>query len=245
MILYPAIDVKEGACVRLWQGDMEKVTRFNDDPAAQAASFAAAGFRWLHVVDLDGAVAGGPVNTAAVRAILGAVNLPVQLGGGIRDLAILEAWLAEGITRVVLGTVALSDPGLVREAAKRFPGRVAVGIDAWQGRVAVRGWQEASEVEAIELAKRYEDAGIAAIIYTDIQRDGTLRGPNVAATAALAEALTIPVIASGGVSSLDDIAALKAREASGIAGVILGRALYDGKVAPQAALEIANRESNA
>lgn len=238
MILYPAIDLKDGACVRLWQGDMEKVVRFNDDPAAQAKSFAEAGFAWLHVVDLDGAVAGKAVNGEAVQKILAATKCPVQLGGGIRNLDAVEAWLDKGISRVVLGTVAIEDPAIVVAAAKRFPGKIAVGIDAWKGRVATKGWTEATEVEALDLARRYEDADVAAIIYTDIQRDGTMRGVNVEATAALAEALSIPVIASGGVASLDDVRALKEREASGIAGAILGRALYDGRIDPEEALRI-------
>ena len=240
MILYPAIDLKDGACVRLWQGDMEKVMRFNDDPAAQAMSFEAAGFPWLHVVDLDGAVAGKPVNKKAVRKILKAVGLPIQLGGGIRDLDAIEGWLEAGVARVVLGTIALEQPALALEAANRFPGQVAVGIDAWQGRVATKGWTEATEVETLDLARRYEDARVSAIIYTDIQRDGTMRGPNLEATKALAEALEIPVIASGGVASLEDVRALKALEPSGIAGVILGRALYDGGLDPKACLRIAS-----
>ncbi|MCE2509509.1 MAG: 1-(5-phosphoribosyl)-5-[(5-phosphoribosylamino)methylideneamino]imidazole-4-carboxamide isomerase [Alphaproteobacteria bacterium] len=239
MILYPAIDLKDGACVRLWQGDMEKVVRFNDDPSAQAKSFAAAGFAWLHVVDLDGAVAGRAVNGDAVRKIVEAIALPVQLGGGIRDLDAIEAWLAAGISRVVLGTIALEQPDLVVEAARRHPEKIAVGIDAWQGRVATKGWKEATEVKALDLARRYEDANVAAIIYTDIQRDGTMRGPNLEATAALAEALDVPVIASGGFASLDDVRALKACEASGIAGAIIGRALYDGRIDPKEALRMA------
>lgn len=245
MILYPAIDLKGGECVRLWQGDMEKVRRFNENPAAQAASFAAAGFAWLHVVDLDGAVAGKAVNGEAVRAILDAVSLPVQLGGGIRDLEAIAAWLESGIARVVLGTVALETPELVREAARRFPGQIAVGIDALDGRVAVLGWKEASDVTALDLARRFEDAGIGAIVYTDIQRDGTLRGVNVEATAALADALSIPVIASGGVAALADLEALQAKAASGIEGAILGRALYDGRVDAKAALEIAAAKPDA
>lgn len=240
MILYPAIDLKDGACVRLWQGDMEKVMRFNEDPAAQGTSFEAAGFSWLHVVDLDGAVAGKPVNEKAVRKILAAVDLPVQLGGGIRDVKAIEGWLEAGVTRVVLGTIALEQPALALEAARHFPGQVAVGIDAWQGRVATKGWTEASEVEALDLARRYEDANVSAIVYTDIQRDGTMRGPNLEATKALAEALEIPVIASGGVASLEDVRALKALEPSGIAGAILGRALYDGALDPKASLQIAS-----
>lgn len=238
MILYPAIDLKEGACVRLLRGDMAQATVFNRDPAAQARAFAAAGFRWLHVVDLDGAFAGKPMNADAVRAILAAVPLPVQLGGGIRGAAAIEGWLDAGVARVVLGTLAVREPAAVRDACKRFPGRIAVGIDARQGRVAVEGWAEQSELEAVELARRFEDAGVAALIYTDIDRDGALQGVNVSATAALAEAVKIPVIASGGVASLNDLEALKARAGSGIQGVIIGRALYDGRIDPSAAIRL-------
>lgn len=245
MILYPAIDLKGGECVRLWQGDMEKAVRFNENPAAQAASFEASGFAWLHVVDLDGAVAGKTVNGEAVRAILDAIKLPVQLGGGIRDLETIAAWLEKGIARVVLGTIALEEPDLVREAAQRFPGQIAVGIDAWEGNVAVRGWKESSGVSALDLARRYEEAQVAAIVYTDIQRDGTMQGVNVEATASLAEALSIPVIASGGVASIEDIKALRARAACGIAGAILGRALYDRRIDPKAALEVAKEKPHA
>jgi len=226
MILYPAIDLKDGNCVRLLRGDMAAATVFGTDPAAQARAFAAAGAEWLHLVDLNGAFAGRPVNAAAVEAILGAVAIPVQLGGGIRDRAGIEAWLDKGVARVILGTVAVEEPSLVREAAAAHPGRVAVGIDARKGRVATRGWAEATEVEATDLARRYEDAGVAAIIYTDIDRDGAMQGPNVAATEALARAVTIPVIASGGVASLRDLMAL--RDTGVIAGAISGRALYDG-----------------
>ena len=238
MILYPAIDLKEGACVRLLRGDMAQATVFNRDPAAQARAFAAAGFRWLHVVDLDGAFAGKPMNADAVRAILAAVPMPVQLGGGIRGPAAIEGWLEAGIARVVLGTLAVREPATVRDACKRFPGRIAVGIDARRGRVAVEGWAEQSELDATELARRFEDAGVAALIYTDIDRDGALQGVNVEATAALAEAIGIPVIASGGVASLKDLEALKARAASGIQGVIIGRALYDGRIDPAAAIRL-------
>jgi phosphoribosylformimino-5-aminoimidazole carboxamide ribotide isomerase len=238
MILFPAIDLKDGACVRLKLGEMDQATVFNRDPADQARSFAAAGCQWIHVVDLNGAFAGKPVNGDAVRAILAAVEVPLQLGGGIRDMATIAAWLEAGVTRVILGTVALKDPALVREACRRYPGRVAVGIDARGGRVAVEGWAETSDITAVELALRFEDAGAAAIIYTDIDRDGILAGPNVEATAALAERLSTPVIASGGVSSLDDLKALKAHAASGIAGVISGRALYDGRIDLKAALEL-------
>jgi phosphoribosylformimino-5-aminoimidazole carboxamide ribotide isomerase len=235
MILYPAIDLKDGACVRLVRGEMNAATVFNTDPAAQAGAFAAAGCQWIHVVDLNGAFAGHPVNGQAVVAILAAVDIPVQLGGGIRQMATIERWLGLGVTRIILGTAALRDPVLVKDACARFPGRVAVGIDARGGRVAVDGWAETSDVQAVDLALKFEDAGAAAIIYTDIDRDGRLVGPNVEATAALAERLTTPVIASGGVASLDDLKALKARAASGIAGVICGRALYDGRIGLRAA----------
>ena len=236
MILYPAIDLKEGRCVRLLRGEMSAATVFNEDPAAQAKSFADAGCRWLHLVDLDGAFAGKPMNAASVEAILKAVRVPAQLGGGIRDLATIEAWLGKGIARIILGTAALTNPDLVREGCRKFPGKVAVGIDARGGKVAVEGWAKTSEMTAIDLACRVEDAGAAAIIFTDIDRDGALAGVNVAATAALARALETPVIASGGVAALDDIAALKAHESDGIAGAILGRALYDGRVDLKAAL---------
>ncbi|WP_412506205.1 1-(5-phosphoribosyl)-5-[(5-phosphoribosylamino)methylideneamino]imidazole-4-carboxamide isomerase [Roseovarius sp. SYSU LYC5161] len=228
MILYPAIDLKDGHAVRLLRGDMEKSTVFNEDPAAQARAFVAAGCEWLHLVDLNGAFAGAPVNAAPVEAILRDCKVPAQLGGGIRDMATIETWLAKGLERVILGTVAVEDPALVREAARAFPGRVAVGIDARSGRVATRGWAEVTDVDATELAKSFEDAGVAALIYTDINRDGAMSGPNVAATAALARAVRIPVIASGGVASLDDLAALKASGV--IAGAISGRALYDGAI---------------
>ncbi len=245
MILYPAIDLKDGAAVRLLRGEMGTATVFNPDPAAQARTFAEAGFSWLHIVDLNGAFTGRPVNGAAVEAILAAVELPVQLGGGIRDMATIEAWLGAGIVRVILGTAAVKDPALVRAACRAFPGRIVVGIDARAGRVAVEGWAEASDLEAEALARRFEDAGVAAIVYTDIERDGALQGVNVTATAALAGAVAIPVIASGGVASLDDIAALMAvagGEGSGsggsIEGVICGRALYDGRIDPKSALAL-------
>jgi phosphoribosylformimino-5-aminoimidazole carboxamide ribotide isomerase len=238
MILFPAIDLKDGACVRLVQGEMEAATVFNTDPAAQARSFVAAGCEWIHVVDLNGAFAGRPVNAQAVAAIVSAAPVPVQLGGGIRDMATISQWLDQGVRRVILGTVALRDPALVKEACRRFPGRIAVGIDARGGRVAVEGWAETSDVTARDLALKFEDAGVAAIIYTDIDRDGLLQGPNVEATAALAQALTTPVIASGGVSSLEDLKAIKARASSGIAGVISGRALYDGRIDLTAALAL-------
>jgi phosphoribosylformimino-5-aminoimidazole carboxamide ribotide isomerase len=237
MILFPAIDLKDGQCVRLLRGDMRAATVFNADPADQARRWQAAGFQWLHLVDLDGAIAGKPVNGAAVAAILGAVTLPVQLGGGIRDLARIEDWLAQGIRRVILGTAALTRPALVKDACRRFPGRVAVGIDARGGKVATEGWVKTSATTALDLARAFADAGVAAIVFTDIDRDGALQGVNVAATAALARATAIPVIASGGVAGIEDIRALKA--AGGIAGVVIGRALYDGRIDAKAALEIA------
>lgn len=230
MILFPAIDLKDGACVRLLRGEMDQATVFNTDPAAQAASFEEAGCRWLHLVDLDGAFAGQSKNGAAVEAILKRVKVPVQLGGGIRTADHIRTWLEAGIARVILGTIALRDPALVKQACKDWPGRIVVGIDARDGRVAVEGWAETSDVTALDLARRFVDAGVAAIVYTDIDRDGAMQGPNVEATAALARAVPIPVVASGGVSSLADLAALKARAADGIAGVISGRALYDGRI---------------
>lgn len=239
MILYPAIDLKDGCCVRLVRGEMSAATVFSDDPAAQARAFAAAGAAWLHIVDLDGAFAGKPMNVAGVEAILAATKLKLQLGGGIRDLATVARWLEKGIARVILGTAALTAPALVKDACRRFPGCVAIGIDARHGRVAVEGWARTSELAALDLALRVEDAGAAAIIFTDIERDGALAGANVAATAALARRLKTPVIASGGIASLADVAALKAHEKDGIAGAILGRALYDGRVDLAAALTIA------
>jgi len=236
MILFPAIDLKDGACVRLKLGLMDQATVFNDDPGAQARAFADAGAEWIHVVDLNGAFAGKPVNASAVEAILKAVRVPVQLGGGIRDMATIETWLERGIARVILGTVALKDPELVKDACRRFPGRVAVGIDAKGGRVAVEGWAETADITVTELALQFEQCGVAAIIYTDIDRDGVLSGPNVEATAALARAIKTPVIASGGVSSLDDLRALKA--VPGLEGVISGRALYDGRIDLGAALAL-------
>ncbi|GAA0292463.1 1-(5-phosphoribosyl)-5-[(5-phosphoribosylamino)methylideneamino]imidazole-4-carboxamide isomerase [Rhodovulum strictum] len=226
MILYPAIDLKDGQCVRLLRGEMDKATVFGNDPAAQALAFQQAGCEWLHLVDLNGAFAGRPVNAAAVEAILAAISVPAQLGGGIRDMATIESWLSRGVRRVILGTVAVENPALVHEAARAFPGRVAVGIDARQGRVATRGWAEETDMMATDLARAFEDAGVAAIIYTDIDRDGAMEGPNIAATEALARAVSIPVIASGGVSSLADLVAL--RGTGVIAGAISGRALYDG-----------------
>lgn len=239
MILYPAIDLKEGRCVRLVRGAMSEATVFNDDPAAQARLFAAAGCRWLHIVDLDGAFAGKPRNRASVEAILAAIAIPVQLGGGIRDLATLEAWLGKGVRRAILGTAALRNPALVKEGCRLFPGRVAVGIDARAGRVAVEGWAETSDITALELALRFEDAGVAAIIFTDIERDGTMQGANIEQTAALARRLKTPVIASGGISSLEELRVLKAHEGDGVGGAILGRALYDGRVDLKTALAVA------
>jgi phosphoribosylformimino-5-aminoimidazole carboxamide ribotide isomerase len=239
VILFPAIDLKGGACVRLVRGEMASATVFNEDPAAQARSFAATGFSWLHVVDLEGAFAGKSVNGDAVHAIRAAINLHIQLGGGIRDRAAIDYWLALGIDRVVLGTAALRDPELVRQAARELPGRIVVGIDARDGRVAVEGWAETSDLGAVELGRRFADAGVAAIVYTDIARDGALTGIDAAATAAFARSVGVPIIASGGVASLADIAALRVREGEGIAGAICGRALYDGRLDPRAALRIA------
>jgi phosphoribosylformimino-5-aminoimidazole carboxamide ribotide isomerase len=236
VILFPAIDLKEGRCVRLKQGDMDQATIFNDDPAAQAGTFEAQGFQWLHVVDLDGAFAGKPMNATAVEAILQRVSFPVQLGGGIRDMKTVEGWLAKGVARVIIGTAAVRDPGFVREAARAFPGKVAVGIDARDGFVAVEGWAETSALAADDLGRRFEDAGVAAIIYTDIARDGMLQGINWDGTIALAHALTIPVIASGGLASMADIERLCAPDAAILEGAITGRALYDGRIDPAAAL---------
>jgi phosphoribosylformimino-5-aminoimidazole carboxamide ribotide isomerase len=238
MILFPAIDLKNGQCVRLEQGDMARATVFNLDPAAQAKAFAAQGFEYLHVVDLDGAFAGKPINALAVEAMLKAVTMPVQLGGGIRDLDTIEAWLAKGVARVIIGTAAVRDPDLVKGAAKKFPGRVAVGLDARNGKVAVEGWAKSSQVTALEIAGRFEDAGVAAIIFTDIARDGLLQGLNLDATIALAERISIPVIASGGFASIEDVKALLAPRAKGLAGAIAGRALYDGRLDPKAALAL-------
>jgi len=230
MILFPAIDLKDGQCVRLYQGEMEQATVFNERPAAQAREFEEHGARWIHVVDLNGAFEGKPVNQEAVGQILEAVNVPVQLGGGIRDMRMIDHWLSVGINRVILGTVAVKDPLLVKQACKRHPGRIVVGIDARAGMVAVEGWAEASTISAIELAKKFEDSGVAAIIYTDISRDGTLEGPNIPSTVALAQAVNIPIIASGGVGNIEDLKAIKACEDQGVAGVICGRAIYDGRV---------------
>ncbi|SLN54661.1 1-(5-phosphoribosyl)-5-[(5-phosphoribosylamino)methylideneamino] imidazole-4-carboxamide isomerase [Roseovarius litorisediminis] len=237
MILYPAIDLKDGQAVRLFKGEMEKATVFNDDPAAQAMEFVAAGCEWLHLVDLNGAFAGEPINAAPVEAILERCQVPAQLGGGIRDMATIERWMSKGLARVILGTVAVENPALVREAAHEFPGKVAVGIDARNGRVATKGWATETDVMVTDLARSFEDAGVAAIIYTDINRDGAMQGPNVEATAALANAVSIPVIASGGVSSLDDLIALRDCGAS-LNGAISGRALYDGAIDLAQALNV-------
>ena len=238
MILFPAIDLKEGLAVRLEQGDMARATIFHRDPAAQARAFEVAGFEYLHIVDLDGAFAGKPVNAAAVDRILETVGLPIQLGGGVRDMATVEAWLGKGVTRVIIGTAAVRNPELVRQAAKAFPGRVAVGLDARDGKVAVDGWAETSELSALDIARRFEDAGVAAIVYTDIARDGLLKGLNLDATIALAEAVSIPVIASGGLASIDDIKALLAPRAKKLEGAIAGRALYDGRLDAAEALNL-------
>jgi phosphoribosylformimino-5-aminoimidazole carboxamide ribotide isomerase len=238
VILFPAIDLKNGEAVRLEQGDMARATIFHRDPAEQARTFAAQGFKYLHIVDLDGAFAGRPMNAAAVERILSAVKIPVQLGGGIRDRATIEAWLGKGVARVIIGTAAVRDPALVKEAAKAFPGRVAVGLDARGGKVAVEGWAKTSELFALEIARRFEDAGVAGIVYTDIARDGMLKGLNLDATIALADALSIPVIASGGFASLDDVRALLAARAQKLAGAIVGRALYDGRLDAAEALKL-------
>jgi phosphoribosylformimino-5-aminoimidazole carboxamide ribotide isomerase len=229
MIFFPAIDLKDGQCVRLLHGEMDKATVFNDDPAAQAKRFEQNGSKWLHIVDLNGAFEGQPVNGAAVDGILAAVGIPLQLGGGIRDMATIDAWLEKGVARVILGTVAVRDPDLVREACRRHPGRVALGIDARDGFVAVEGWAETAEITALEMAKRFEDAGAAAIIHTDIGRDGAMQGPNLDATRELAEAVSTPLILSGGVSSMDDLARVVASGAK-LEGVISGRAIYDGRI---------------
>jgi phosphoribosylformimino-5-aminoimidazole carboxamide ribotide isomerase len=238
MILFPAIDLKNGEAVRLQQGDMARATTFNRDPAAQAKAFEKQGFEYLHIVDLDGAFAGKPMNGAAVELILAAVKIPVQLGGGIRDRATVEAWLGKGVARVIIGTAAVRNPALVKEAARALPGRVAVGLDARDGKVAVEGWAETSELTALDIAKRFEDAGVAAIIYTDVSRDGMLQGLNLDATIALADAISIPVIASGGLASIDDVRVLLAPRARKLEGVIAGRALYDGSLDAAAALAL-------
>jgi phosphoribosylformimino-5-aminoimidazole carboxamide ribotide isomerase len=238
VILFPAIDLKNGECVRLLYGDMDKATVFNTNPAAQAQAFERQGFTYLHVVDLDGAFAGKPANAEAVDAILARVTMPVQLGGGIRDLRTVEAWLGKGIARVIIGTAAVRDPDFVRDAARRFPGRIAVGIDARDGKVAVAGWAETTEMKVADLAAKFEDAGVAAIIYTDINRDGALKGLNIEATLALADAISIPVIASGGLASLADVKRLVQPDCAKLEGAITGRALYDGRLDPQAALAL-------
>ncbi|MDE2161679.1 MAG: 1-(5-phosphoribosyl)-5-[(5-phosphoribosylamino)methylideneamino]imidazole-4-carboxamide isomerase [Alphaproteobacteria bacterium] len=240
MILFPAIDLKDGSCVRLKRGKMESATVFNDDPAAQAHTFADAGFRWLHCVDLNGAFEGRSANAEAVKAIRAAIDLPIQLGGGIRDMKGIEAWLEAGITRVILGTVALTNPALVKEAARAFPGRIVVGADAKGGKIATQGWAETTDMTPAELGERFENAGVAAILFTDIDRDGLLRGVNVAATAALARSVNIPVIASGGVSDIADVEALLATGETNIEGVVIGRALYDGRIDANVALRLAN-----
>jgi phosphoribosylformimino-5-aminoimidazole carboxamide ribotide isomerase len=238
VILFPAIDLKNGEAVRLEQGDMARATVFNRDPAAQAKAFEQQGFEYLHIVDLDGAFAGKPMNAAAVEHILAAVEIPAQLGGGIRDRNTIEAWLEKGIARVIIGTSAVRNPALVKEAARAYPGRVAVGLDARNGKVAVEGWAETSELTALDVAKRFEAAGVAAIVHTDVTRDGMLKGPNLEATIALAEAISIPVIASGGFGSIEDVHALLAQRAKKLAGAIVGRALYDGRIDAAAALQL-------
>jgi phosphoribosylformimino-5-aminoimidazole carboxamide ribotide isomerase len=248
MILFPAIDLKNGEAVRLQQGDMARATVFNRDPAAQAKAFERQGFDYLHIVDLDGAFAGRPINAAAVEGILDMVKMPVQLGGGIRDRATIEGWLGRGVTRVIIGTAAVRNPALVKEAARAFPGRVAVGLDARDGKVAVQGWAETSELSAFDIAQRFEDAGVAAVVYTDVTRDGMLKGLNIDATIALADAVSIPVIASGGLASLEDVRALLAPRARKLAGAIAGRALYDGRLDAAAALALlrsASQEASA
>jgi phosphoribosylformimino-5-aminoimidazole carboxamide ribotide isomerase len=238
MILFPAIDLKDGQCVRLVHGLMDQATVFNDDPAAQARAFEAAGFDYLHLVDLNGAFEGRPVNAGAVESILAAISMPAQLGGGIRDIATIEMWLAKGIRRVIIGTAAVKNPALVIEACRKFPGRIAVGLDAKGGRVATEGWADVSDLTVLDMARRFEDAGVAAIIYTDIDRDGALQGLNIEATVALAGAISIPVIASGGLSSIEDLKKLIAANCSGIEGAISGRALYDGRLDPKEALAL-------
>ncbi|HTC03811.1 MAG TPA: 1-(5-phosphoribosyl)-5-[(5-phosphoribosylamino)methylideneamino]imidazole-4-carboxamide isomerase [Xanthobacteraceae bacterium] len=238
MILFPAIDLKDGLAVRLQQGDMARATVFNRDPAAQAQAFERQGFEYLHLVDLDGAFAGKPMNASAVEGILSAVKIPLQLGGGIRDRATIDGWLGKGVARVIIGTAAVRDPALVKEAARAHPGRVAVGLDARDGKVAVEGWAETSELSALDIARRFEDAGVAAIVYTDVARDGMLKGLNLDATIALADAVSIPVIASGGLASIDDIRALLEPRAKKLAGAIAGRALYDGRLDAAEALAV-------
>lgn len=238
MIIYPAIDLKDGQCVRLYKGDMNKDTVYNDDPAAQALEWARSGFAWVHVVDLDGAVNGAPANHSAVRNIIEAVDIPVQLGGGIRTMKQIESWLGEGVSRVILGTIAVRDPDLVKTACYEFPGQIVVGIDARNGNVAVEGWVEESDMQATELAKIFEDVGVSTIIYTDIDRDGTGEGVNVVSTIALAQSTSIPIIASGGVGSLDDLKLVRDAEQYGVDGVVVGKALYDGRVTPADAIRV-------
>jgi phosphoribosylformimino-5-aminoimidazole carboxamide ribotide isomerase len=245
VILFPAIDLKDGACVRLQQGDMARATVFSRDPAAQAQAFEAQGFEYLHVVDLNGAFAGKPVNASAVEAILRGISLPVQLGGGIRDLATIEMWLDRGVGRVIIGTAAVKDPQLVKEAARLWPGGVAVGLDARDGKVATEGWASSSELSALEIAQRFEDAGVAAIIYTDITRDGLLKGLNLDATIALADAIAVPVIASGGLASIEDVRRLLEPRSRRLEGAIAGRALYDGRLDPAAALALIRSSAQA
>ncbi len=241
MIIYPAIDLKNGQCVRLYKGDMNQDTVYNDNPAAQAHEWARSGFSWVHVVDLDGAVNGAPANHEAVKAIVNAVDIPVQLGGGIRDLSQIETWLAEGVSRVILGTVAVRDPELVKEACRLFPDQIVVGIDAREGKVAVEGWVESSDLEATVLAGMFEDVGVSTIIYTDIDRDGTGEGVNMISTIALAQSTSIPIIASGGVGSVKDLELVRDAHQYGVDGVVVGKALYDGRVSPEDALKIASR----
>ena len=238
MILFPAIDLKDGVCVRLQQGDMARATVFHRDPAAQAHAFETQGFEYLHIVDLDGAFAGKPMNARAIEHILEAIAIPVQLGGGIRDMATIEGWLGKGVNRVIVGTAAVRDPELVKRAARAYPSRIAVGLDARDGKVAVEGWAETSELTALDLARRFEDAGVAAIVYTDVARDGMLKGLNLDATIALAEAVSIPVIASGGLASIADVQAMLEPRARKLAGAIAGRALYDGRLDAAAALAL-------
>ena len=240
MIIYPAIDLKDGVCVRLLHGEMDQVTVYNEEPAAQALQFQEAGFRWLHLVDLNGAIAGHSMNRTAIEEILAAVSMPVQLGGGIRQLKDIEFWLERGVARVILGTAAIENPGLVREACQNFPGQIAVAIDARDGFVAIAGWQAATQRRALDLALEFEQSGVAAIIYTDINRDGGMAGINIDATLDLAFAVTTPVIASGGLASIKDLIELKRHESAGIGGVIMGRALYDGRIDPVEAIKLAN-----
>ena len=240
MIIFPAIDLKDGKCVRLLQGEMDKATIFSLDPSAQAVQFQEQGFSWIHIVDLNGAFEGKPVNADAVQGILNSVSIPIQVGGGIRDMATIERWLEAGVRRVILGTVALRNPELVKEACRNFPGKIVVGIDARDGKVAVEGWAESSETTVEELSKQFENAGVSAIIYTDINRDGLLKGPDLEGTKALAESIHMPVIASGGMSCTQDVHKLKSIESTGVVGVIIGRALYDGRITPEEALNAAS-----